>query len=253
MAVTDGLWWSLWWPWMTVWLVTVVGLAVLAAVLLRHVRERRQSTAAGRSAYSMCLYLDEQSVMDLYEIGNYRSALEEAVELRTKVDTSVGVWSRMLAWLFRAKRDVSQETFRKFVRKDKPINVIGMLMDAFERADVIVQADLRTLTVTPNRALSASLGDERVVTLSRIGEFVSVRGEFTVVPVVPDVPDVPEGFVLRAGYGDQDPPVYVRVVASGNARRSIPAGTFTARCLGKMTGWREDTREATLEALAIFW
>ncbi|MFJ1970987.1 hypothetical protein ACIO93_20140 [Streptomyces sp. NPDC087903] len=247
MAVTDGLWWSVWWPWMTAWLVTAAGALALAAVLVRHARERRRYTAAGRSAYSMCLYLDEQSVMDLYEIGNYRSALEEAVELRTKVDTSVGVWSRVLAWLFRAKRDVSQETFRKFVRKDKPINVIGMLMDAFERADVIVHADLPTLTVTPNRALSDSLGAERVVTLSRVGEFVSVRGEFTVVP------DVPDGFVLRAAYGDQEPPVYVRVVASGTARRSIPAGTFTARCLGKMTGWREDTREATLEALAIFW
>lgn len=249
MAVTDGLWWSVWWPWMTAWLVTAAGAVVLAAVLARHARERRRFTARGRSAYSMCLYLDEQLVMDLYEIGNYRSALEEAVELRTKVDTSVGIWSRMLAWLFRAKRDVSQETFRKFVRKDKPINVIGMLMDAFERADVIVQADLATLTVTPNRALADSLGNEGVVTLSRIGEFVSVRGEFTA--VTDD--DVTEGFVLRAGYGDQEPPVYVRVVASGNARRSIPAGTFTARCLGKMTGWREDTREATLEALAIFW
>jgi hypothetical protein len=67
------------------------------------------------------------------------------------------------------------------------------------------------------------------------------------------MPDVAEGFVLRAEYGEEQPPVYMRVVAPGNARRSIPAGTFTARCLGKMTGWREDTREVTLEAIAIFW
>ncbi|WP_405581739.1 hypothetical protein [Streptomyces sp. NBC_01092] len=247
MAVTDALWWSIWWPWMAAWLATAVGVVVLVAVLVRHSRERRRRMRRWQSAYSICLYLDEQSVMDLYEIGNYRSALEEAVELRTKVDTSIGLWTRFLAWLFRAKRDVSQETFRKFVRKDKPINVIGMLIDAFERADVIVHADLPTMTVVPNRVLADRLGDDREVSLSRVGEFVSVRAEFT------RVPDATEGFVLRAEYGDEQPPVYLRVVASGNARRSIPAGTFTARCLGKMTGWSADTREATLEPLAIFW
>ncbi|MEU0167781.1 hypothetical protein ABZ214_20295 [Streptomyces iakyrus] len=110
-----------------------------------------------------------------------------------------------------------------------------------------VHADLTTLTVVPNRNLSADLADGRAVTLSRIGEFVSVKGVFT------RVPDVAEGFELRAEYGEEQPPVFMRVVAPGNARRSIPAGTFTARCLGKMTGWREETREVTLEAIAIFW
>ncbi|MFF5517754.1 hypothetical protein [Streptomyces coeruleorubidus] len=249
MAVTDALWWSLWWPWMTVWLVTAAGVLVLAVVLVRHAKERRRHLRNWQSAYSICLYLDEQAVMDLYELGNYRSALEEAVELRTKVDTSVGFWSRVLTWLFRfrLKRDVSQETFRKFVRKDKPINVIGVVMEAFDRADAIVHADLITLTVVPNRNLADDLADGRAVTLSRIGEFVSVKGVFT------RVPDVAEGFELRAEYGEEQPPVSMRVVAPGNARRSIPAGTFTARCLGKMTGWREDTREVTLEAIAIFW
>jgi hypothetical protein len=237
---------------MTVWLVTAVAAVAGAVALVRQARARRRHIRRRQSAFSICLYLDEQSVMDLYEIGNYRSALEEAVELRTKVDTSVGVWSRLLAWLFRVKRDVSQETFRKFVRKDKPINVIGMLMDAFERADVIVHADLPEMTVVPNRVLADSLGGDAVVPLSRIGEFVSVRGDFTAVgPVGPVGSD--DGFVLRAGYGDRQPPVSLRVVASGNARRSIPTGTFTARCLGKTTGWREDTGEVTLEALAIFW
>ncbi|MFF5841312.1 hypothetical protein ACIP4T_04090 [Streptomyces massasporeus] len=249
MAVTDALWWSLWWPWMTVWLATAAGAVVLAVVLVRHARERRRNLRRWQSAYSICLYLDEQAVMDLYELGNYRSALEEAVELRTKVDTSVGFWSRVLTFLFkfRLKRDVSQETFRKFVRKDKPINVIGVVMEAFDRADAIVHADLTTLTVVPNRNLAANLADGRAVTLSRIGEFVSVKGVFT------RVPDGAEGFVLRAEYGAEQPPVYMRVVAPGDARRSIPAGSFTARCLGKMTGWREDTREVTLEAIAIFW
>ncbi|GGY45703.1 hypothetical protein [Streptomyces djakartensis] len=249
MAVTDATWWSLWWPWMTVWLVTAAGAVALVVVLVRHARERRRHLRRWQSAYSICLYLDEQAVMDLWELGNYRSALEEAVELRTKVDTSVGFWSRVLTFLFRfrLKRDVSQETFRKFVRKDKPINVIGVVMEAFDRADAIVHADLTTLTVVPNRNLADNLADGRAVTLSRIGEFVSVKGVFT------RAPEVAEGFVLRAEYGAERPPVYMRVVAPGDARRSIPAGTFTARCLGKMTGWREDTREVTLEAIAIFW
>ncbi|MFE6195085.1 hypothetical protein [Streptomyces sp. NPDC057838] len=249
MAVTDALWWSMWWPWLTVWLVTAAGTVVLAVVLVRHARERRRHLRRWQSAYSICLYLDEQAVMDLWELGNYRSALEEAVELRTKVDTSVGFWNRVLTWLFRfrLKRDVSQETFRKFVRKDKPINVIGVVLEAFDRADAIVHADLTTLTVVPNRNLADDLADGRAVTLSRVGAFVLVKGVFT------RVPDVAEGFELRAEYGGERPPAHLRVVAPGSARRPIPAGTFTARCLGKTTGWREDTREVTLEAVAIFW
>jgi hypothetical protein len=247
VAVVDAQWWGVWWPWMTVWLVTAAGLVVLSVVLARDVRERRRRTLGRRSAYSICFYLDEKSVMDLYQFGNFSAALEQAVEHRTNVNTSVGFWGRFLAWMFRAKRDVTQETFSSYVRKSEPISVIGMLMDAFERADLIVHADLRAGSVTPNRALAATLADdEGGATLSDIEEFVSVKGRFLMES------DTSEGIVLRAPYGE--PAAYVRVVgAPGGLRRDkLPEGTFPARCLGKVTGWREETGEVTLEALAIF-
>ncbi|MFE9681403.1 hypothetical protein ACFYXC_03235 [Streptomyces sp. NPDC002701] len=251
MAVVDAQWWGVWWPWMTVWLVTAAGLVTLGAVLVRHVRERRRRAVGLRSAYSVCFYLDEKSVMDLYRLGNYSAALEQAVEHRTNVATSVGLWGRLLPWTVKANRDVSQERFSSYVQKSEPISVIGMLMDAFERADVIVHADLRSGDVVPNRALADALGPDggrSGVALSDIEEFVSVRGRFVVES------ETGEEVVLRAPYGDPARVAHVRVTCAAGGLRNdrLGAGSFQARCLGKMTGWREDTREVTLEPIAIF-
>ncbi|WP_159074295.1 hypothetical protein [Streptomyces dioscori] len=263
MAVVDAQWWGVWWPWMTVWLVTAAGLVTLGAVLVRHVRERGRGRlgrrgVGQRSAYSVCFYLDEKAVMDLYRIGNYSAALEQAVEHRTNVNTSVGLWGRLLPWTVKANRDVTQEKFSSYVAKSEPISVIGMLLDAFERADVIVHADLRTGDVVPNRALAEALGagagaDGGGVALSDIEEFVSLRGRFLVEPQ--SETGAAEGIVLRAPYGsDPERPAHVRVTCAAGGLRNerLNDGTFQARCLGKMTGWREDTREVTLEAIAIF-
>ncbi|WP_328496657.1 hypothetical protein OHS59_31105 [Streptomyces sp. NBC_00414] len=256
MAVVDAQWWGVWWPWMTVWLVTAAGLVVLGAVLVRHFRERERGRrgVGQRSAYSVCFYLDEKAVMDLYRIGNYSAALEQAVEHRTNVNTSVGLWGRLLPWTVKANRDVTQEKFSSYVAKSEPISVIGMLLDAFERADVIVHADLRSGDVTPNRALAETLGADAGrggVALSDIEEFVSVRGRFLVEPES----ETAEGIVLRAPYGaGPGQPAHVRVTCAAGGLRNerLNDGTFQARCLGKMTGWRADTREVTLEAIAIF-
>ncbi|MEV0218141.1 hypothetical protein [Streptomyces sp. NPDC050704] len=250
MAVVDAQWWGLWWPWMTVWLITAAGAVTLVVVLARHVRERGRRAAGRGSAYSICFYLDEKAVMDLYRIGNYSAALEQAVEHRTNVNTNVGLWGKLLPWTIKANKAVTQEKFSSYVQKSEPISVIGMLMDAFERADVIVHADLRSGNVTPNRALAEALGPEAGqggVALSDIEEFVSVRGRFAVES------ETSEEIVLRAQYGDSEQPAYVRVsCAAGGLRNEKIDGTFPARCLGKMTGWRVNSREVTLEAIAIF-
>lgn len=230
---------------MAVWLVTAASVTVLAVVLARHARERRRPT--DRTPYSICFFLDGQSVMDLYQ-SNYGAALEQAVEHRTNVNTSVGLLGRLLPWTVKANRDVTQENFTSYVQKNEPITVIGMLMDAFERADAIVHADLRGGTIRPNRALADTLGGDGRVALSDIEEFVSVRGRFLMDP------DTSEGIVLRASYNEGQAPPYLRVVGAreGLRRETIPDGTFRARCLGKMTGWHPDSGEVTLEAIAIF-
>ncbi|GAA3817507.1 hypothetical protein GCM10023083_58950 [Streptomyces phyllanthi] len=230
---------------MTVWLVTAAGLVVVAVVLVRHARERGGRTTG--TPYSICFFLDGQSVMDLYR-SNFGAALEQAVEHRTNVNTSVGLIGRLLPWTVKANKDVTQEKFTSYVRKNEPITVIGILMDAFERADAIVHADLPGGTVRPNRALADLLGGDGGIALSDIDEFVSVRGRFLMDP------DTSQGIVLRASYRDGQAPPYLRVVGAreGLRRETIPDGTFRARCLGKMTGWHPESGEVTLEAIAIF-
>lgn len=230
---------------MTVWLVTAAGVAAVAVVLVRHVRERRGRT--NRTPYSICFFLDEQSVMDLYR-SNFGAALEQAVEQQTNVNTSVGLVGKLLPWTVKANRDVTQAKFTSYVQKNEPITVIGMLMDAFEREDAVVHADLRGGTILPNRSLVDALDGDGRVALSDIEEFVSVRGRFLMDP------DTSEGIVLRASYDEGREPPYVRVVGAreGLRRETIPDGTFRARCLGKMTGWHPDSGEVTLEAIAIF-
>lgn len=55
-------------------------------------------------------------------------------------------------------------------------------------------------------------------------------------------------------YGPRQSSPHVRIVGESSVwRRNVPSGTSTARCLDKITGWRDETREITLEAMVIFW
>ncbi|WP_030571589.1 hypothetical protein [Streptomyces aureocirculatus] len=262
MAVVDGKWWDVWWPWLTVWLAT----AVCVAVLVRYAvarwafgrTGRRRAARRRRTFHGMCFYLHEQRVMDLYQTGGFSAALEQEVADRTNVTSGYGLWAKVTgAAGAKARRDVTKERFTTYVQQNTPITVIGLLLDTMRREDAVVHADLTTGRLVPNRSLADTLrhsGDDERVPLSAVmSEFVSVTGRFTARRVGGDA------VVLRARYGDGDPPAHVRISCAADGIRAeflheddYFSGEFQARCLGKVRTWNRAAGELTLDAVAIF-
>jgi hypothetical protein len=127
----------------------------------------------------------------------------------------------------------------------------------FERKDAIVYVDLLTGSITPNRALDKKLRaagggggapGPGTIALSDITQFVSVEGRFRAGP------EDGTGFVMRAHYESQGQPAQLKVPLAAEGLRidRMYDGEFQARCLGKMTTWNAETREVTLDAIAIF-
>ncbi|MVO84071.1 hypothetical protein GPA10_04635 [Streptomyces sp. p1417] len=261
MAVVDGKWWDVWWPWLTVWLVT----AVCVAVLVRYAvarwafgrTGRRSASRRRRTFHGMCFYLHEQRVMDLYQTGGFSAALEQEVADRTNVTSGYGLWARFTgAAGAKARRDVTKERFTVYVQQNTPITVIGLLLDTMRREDAVVHVDLTTGHLVPNRSLADALRhgeDERIPLSAVMSEFVSVTGRFTARRVGGDA------VVLRARYGDGDPPAQVRISCAADGIRAeflheddYFSGEFQARCLGKVRTWNRTAGELTLDAVAIF-
>jgi hypothetical protein len=254
VAVVNGAWWSAWWGWMAAWLAAAAGVVVLAVFLATLAYRWLRRPVMEHSGLSICVYLHDQSIMNLYEMGNYTAALEKAVEERRNVTTTAGLWAK-LPFVVKADKGRTQEMFTSYVQKATPISVVGMLLSVFERKDAIVYVDLPSGTITPNRALArklAAAGDGEAgpqsVALSDIAQFVSVEGRFRAERETAD------SFVLRARYGSGDEPARLKVAfaATGLQIDKMYEGEIQARCLGKMTGWNPETREVTLDAIAIF-
>lgn len=255
MGVIDSQWWSLWWPWLAVWAVT----AVCVAVLLRYalVRPgRRRRPRGGRTVLGMCFYLHKQRVMDIYEAGRFTESLDQEVADRINVTSNFGLWGRLLFWQGKADRGVTKERVTTYLRESTPMNVIGVLMDTMRREDVVVHADLTTGRLVLNRSLADTLRDgphDGHVPLSAVmTEWVSVTGRFTARRT--DSGDVE----LRARYGTGEPAAHVKITCAEAEGRgefrdeAYYTGEFQARCLGKVRTWDRHTGELTLDPVAIF-
>ncbi|AIR98127.1 hypothetical protein [Streptomyces glaucescens] len=256
MGVIDSEWWALWWPWLVVWAAT----AACWAVLLRHAlirlgrpRSRRQG---GRTVHGMCFFLHEQRVMDLYQQGGFSAALEQEVADRINVTSGVGLRAKFGLGSGKANRDVTEERVTAYIQQSTPITVIRLLMDTMRKEDVVVQADLTTGLIVPNRALADTLrehgGRVPLTSVAVVSAFVSVTGRFTARRS--DSGDI----VLRAPYGDGPGPAHVRVtceaagVREGFQNAEYFTGEFQARCLGKVQTWNGETGELSLNPVAIF-
>jgi hypothetical protein len=247
----------MWWPWLTVWAATAMCLAALLRYGLQRVGPRRGRRGPGRTVHGMCFFLHEKRVMDLYQTGGFSAALEQEVADRINVTSGLGLWSKLGLGGGGARRDVTKERFTAYVRQEQPITVIRLLMDTMRKEDVVVDADLTTGVLVPNRALAETLRDrgESEVTLTAVvtdTEFVSVAGRFTA--RASDGGDI----VLRARYGEGDPPAHVKITCEAAGVREefrgdeYVGGEFQARCLGKVRTWNRTTGELTLDPVAIF-
>ncbi|MEU9665761.1 hypothetical protein ACIP6Q_11335 [Streptomyces bobili] len=258
MGVIDSQWWSLWWPWLVVWAVTAGALAVLARHALARLGLLRRRRRGGRIVHGMAFFLHEQRVMDLYQQGGFSAALEAEVADRTNVNAGVGLFARLSGGMAGARREVARERVTAYLRQNTPITVIRLLMDTMRKEDVVVQADLTTGVVTPNRALADTLADrggDRSVPLTAVGvgsAFVSVTGLFT-------ARRAENGDIeLRARYGTGEPAAQVRItceaagVREGFQNTEYFTGEFQARCLGKVPTWNRERGELTLNPIAVF-
>ncbi|MFG2131590.1 hypothetical protein ACGFNV_27750 [Streptomyces sp. NPDC048751] len=258
MGVIDSQWWGLWWPWLTVWALTAACCVVLLRyALVRPGRRRRRGRRGGPTVLGMCFYLHKQRVMDIYETGRFSESLAQEVADRINVTSNYGLWGKLFSWVGgKADRGVTKERVTTYLRESTPMNVIGVLMDTMRRDDGVVDADLVTGRMTPNRALADLLRDGAVdgrVPLSAVmSDWVSVTARFTARRT--ESGDV----VLRARYGTGEPAAHVKITCAEAEGRGefrdedYYTGEFPARCLGKVRTWDPRRGELTLDPVAIF-
>ncbi|MER5514493.1 hypothetical protein [Streptomyces sp. NPDC002763] len=258
MGAIDSEWWGAWgWPWALLWALTVLAWLVLAGYGVTASVRRRAGRGGGRTVHGMCFYLHEQRVMDLFQSGGFAAALEQEVADRTNVTTGFGLKGRLGFGDGGATQDITRERVTTYVRQNTPITVIRLLMDTMRKEDVVVDADLLTGRLVPNRALGERLRErrsERVALSDVMSEFVWVTGRFTASRLGDS------SLVLRAGYGaDSDEPAHVRMTCSVSEVREefqdeeySEGVEFQARCLGKVRSWNRRARELTLDPLAVF-
>ncbi|MFI6083430.1 hypothetical protein ACIBBB_21025 [Streptomyces sp. NPDC051217] len=255
MGVVDGQWWSLWWPWVLVWLLTAACVLVLARHVLLRFGWLRRRRPTDRTFPGMCFYLHHQRVMDIYQTGGFSAALEQEVADRTNVNSGVGLLGKFGFGEGKAHREVTKERFTTYVQENTPITVIGMLMDTMRKEDVVVHADLTTDHLVPNRTFADTMresGADEASLSAVMSEFVSVTGRFTARS------SSGGEVVLRARYGNAEPPSHVKIICESTGVREgfqheeYFSGEFQARCLGKVKTWNREAGELTLDAVAIF-
>lgn len=257
MTVTDASWWGVWWLWMLVWGGTVVSMVVAATITVTHWRRHR--TSATRRLLLGAFYLDDDAVMDLFQLhgGKYKAALQSKVKQKITTTRKAEVSAKLSSMSAGGHHGVNNEVIRTWVEEATPISVIGSIIDVLEEADDIVEVNLRKHEVTAHPALASSLAtvdDEQFhgVRLSGVGAFVSVRGRFH------KTEQTPSSTTFQASYGDLTDPtlgphVHITCDASGLRGPAVPTGSFPARCLGRVLDWDPQARRLVLHPIAIFF
>lgn len=239
MAVVDEAWLAVWWPWLLVWVATAGLLAAAGVIVAAHWRRATRGPRLDTS-----VYLARNQVMALYlQHGpKYRAALEHEVQERISSVRHVGTSTQLSVVEANAKREVTEEVFRKYIEQAQPITVISMVIDALRRADAIVEVDLDRQEIEP----SASLPEERPIRLGKVRGIVSISGWFEVI----DQDD--RSTTLEAAFGGTDDPAgrpRVRVVC---AEGDVSFDPGWARCLGRVGKWDARTRTLPVRPIAVF-
>ncbi|MFJ8046321.1 hypothetical protein ACIRBX_38015 [Kitasatospora sp. NPDC096147] len=256
------MWSDVWWPWSLLWLLTAASLLALPVAGGLELRRRRRRSGLDLTA-RICVYLDHEAVMNLYRVGRYTEALTQQVEERTSGGRRFGADAPLpLGAVLSAGLERGEERVRSYVREQRPMDVIGVLVEALERVDGIVHADLGGLSVRENPALVRSFAPAgrwfgkgpAEVRLSEVDAYVLLRGTFRMVDPVP----VPGGStVFLASYGPVAEPWPAAVVRVGCATAGLSGDpdhhrTFTGYCLGMVKEWNGAAGVLEVRAVAIF-
>jgi hypothetical protein len=244
------MWWGVWWGWMIVWTLTLLAVLLLGGMLVARWRSRGGTEQPPRG---ICFYLHDASVMDLYLSGTYKRALRQEVEEEISTGKHGGLTAALRAAGLEAGVKVDRRVLQKYVEVAEPITVIRIVQDVLDKAHDIIAIDLISGEVSAGRALEkalrpAPLRGRAAVTLTELRDlevYVSVRGRFREVAKT----DTTITFEAPCGSG----PAWARSTCTESGiRRSVPAGTFPARCLGKVQDWDPDTGRLVIDPIAIF-
>ncbi|MFL4901902.1 hypothetical protein ACJ6WF_01655 [Streptomyces sp. MMS24-I2-30] len=272
---SDGLWWDINWGWMVVWLVTAVSVFAAAGLLIGARRRRRSSPSAGLLFGRTCVYLDDRQIMDTYQMNQYAVALRKEVELRTTTNRAVKLVWRLLPFISpEANYEASRESAAKYIQVAEPISVIGVILDALERSNAIVHADLYESTIRSNPALRRVRGTGGTRLSATRKWFVQLTADFT----LDEAACAPGADVFTAPYGDTArvrlvcrPTGYRTADSTGTGVPSTPDTTprpvsapapapasasvpdlAGALCLAKVGTWRSATGTLDVAPLAVF-
>lgn len=249
---SDGLWWDINRYEMAVWLVTAVSLVCMVILLLRR-RGHRGDPSQHVVGDTMCIYLDDRSIMDVYQLNRYAEALRQEVEHRVSRSKGAEFTVPMLSSLT-SKADVRQssEVITKYIDTHEPISVVQVLIDGLSRSNAVVTADLRQRTVDRDAALRLALtgrSDSTTLRLSDIsGRFVLLRGSFT-----RDATASSDGHeVFTAPYGDPPSVARVRLCCRKEGLRLEQGDKRPRVCLGVVIGWVPEDAVLDVQPLAVF-
>ncbi|MTD59345.1 hypothetical protein [Amycolatopsis pithecellobii] len=248
----DSVWWKVWGPWTVVWWITAVALVAAALIVLLSWRRHRWLSGLWKEGpdAGITLYLDDDAIMGIYLQGNYKSALRREVEDRVKTKGDASFSAKVFGVGAGAKRSVDREVFKRYIEEEEPITVIGMMLSVLERAHGIVYADLVDQEIGAGTALTRAVGREvtggDTVRLSQFNlrALVSVKGKFR------EVAKDDERTIFAGPFGNGEQANVTVACATKWLRRTVPVGTFQARCFGHVQSW--DDGALRFDPIAVF-
>jgi hypothetical protein len=246
VAVDSELWWSVWWPWVVVFGVGLLGLAVAVGAFVVAWRARHRF-APNRTVPGFTFYLDEGAVEEIYRVGGFGDLIAK------EVTRTVGVTKDGKLAIPGVSLDVgkatSSEIIETYIKEYKAIDVIGLLINALDDGDDLLHVNLSRRTVERNVALERAMAKAGDTSgrLRKLKSYVLVEGDFR------DGGEIEDGRIYLAPIGDEQDGPQVRVECEKKLladKKSRPKGPFMGVCLGRVLSWEDP--DLTIRPIAIF-
>src|SRR5688500_2327565 len=117
---------------MALWAVTAAALIAASWFFILHWRNR---DPGGQPARGISFYLHDESVMDIYLGGTYKTALRQEVEEEISSSNSANLNAELHGVGGTAGKTVDRRVFKKYIETAEPIAVIRIVIDVLENAD----------------------------------------------------------------------------------------------------------------------